>query len=65
MYKELVGKYVVVVYKPENSILNLRTEGLLLANNNEELIIKSTSEILKGSTVVIREKDVVSIGETI
>lgn len=65
MYKELVGKYVVVVYKPENSILNLRTEGLLLANNNEELIIKSTSEILKGSTVVIREKDVVSIEKTI
>ena len=65
MYKELVGKYVVVVYKPENSILNLRTEGLLLANNNEELIIKSTSEILKGSTVVIREKDVVSIEKSI
>ena len=62
MYKELVGKYVVVVYKPENSILNLRTEGLLLANNNEELIIKSTSE---GSTVVIREKDVVSIEKSI
>ena len=65
MYKELVGKYVVVVYKPENSILNLRTEGLLLANNNEELIIKSTGKILKGSTVVIREKDVVSIEKTI
>lgn len=65
MYKELVGKYVVVVYKLENSIVNLRTEGLLLANNNEELIIKSTSEILKGSTVVIREKDVVKIEKTI
>lgn len=61
MYKELVGKYVIVVYKPENSIVNLRTQGLLLANNNEELIIKSTGEILKNSTVVIREKDVVSI----
>ena len=61
MYKELVGKYVVVVYRPESSIVNLRTQGLLLANNNEELIIKSTGEILKNSTVVIREKDVVSI----
>lgn len=61
MYKELVGRYVVIVYKPENSVLNLRTEGLLLANNNEELIIKSTSKILKGSTIVIKEKDVVSI----
>lgn len=61
MYKELVGRYVVVVYKPENSVLNLRTEGLLLANNNEELIIKSTGKILKGSTVVVKEKDVVSI----
>ena len=65
MYKELVGKYVVVIYRLENSIVNLRTQGLLLANNNEELIIKSTSEILKGSTVVIREKDVVSIEKTI
>lgn len=65
MYKELVGKYVVVVYKLENSILNLRTEGLLLANNNEELIIKSTGKILKGSTIVIREKDVVSIEKSI
>lgn len=65
MYKELVGKYIVVVYKPENSILNLRTEGLLLANNNEELIIKSTGKILKGSTIVIREKDVVSIEKSI
>lgn len=61
MYKELVGKYVVVVYRPEKSIVNLRTQGLLLANNNEELIIKSTGEILKNSTIVIREKDVVSI----
>lgn len=61
MYKELIGKYVVVVYRPEKSIVNLRTQGLLLANNNEELIIKSTGEILKNSTVVIREKDVVSI----
>lgn len=61
MYKELVGSYIVVVYEPENSIVNLRTQGLLLANNNEELIIKSTGEILKNSTVVIREKDVVSI----
>lgn len=61
MYKELVGKYVVVVYRPESSIVNLRTQGLLLANNNEELIIKSTGEILKNSTIVIREKDVVSI----
>lgn len=61
MYKELVGKYVIVVYRLESSIINLRTQGLLLANNNEELIIKSTGEILKNSTVVIREKDVVSI----
>lgn len=65
MYKELVGKYVVVIYRLENSIVNLRTEGLLLANNNEELIIKSTGKILKGSTVVIREKDVVSIEKSI
>lgn len=65
MYKELVGKYVVVVYKPEKSIVNLRTQGLLLANNNGELIIKSTGEILKNSTVVIREKDVVSIEKRI
>lgn len=61
MYNDLVGKYVIVVYRPEKSIVNLRTQGLLLANNNEELIIKSTGEILKNSTVVIREKDVVSI----
>ena len=65
MYKELVGSYIVVVYKPENSIVNLRTQGLLLANNNEELIIKSTGEILKNSTVVIREKDVVNIEKRI
>lgn len=65
MYKELIGSYIVVVYKPENSIVNLRTQGLLLANNNEELIIKSTGEILKNSTVVIREKDVVSIEKRI
>lgn len=65
MYKELVGKYVVVIYRLENSIVNLRTEGLLLANNNEELIIKSTGEILKSSTIVIREKDVVSIEKSI
>ena len=65
MYKELVGSYIVVVYKPENSIVNLRTQGLLLANNNKELIIKSTGEILKNSTVVIREKDVVKIEKTI
>ena len=60
-YKEFLNKEVNVVYKFSNSIINLRTKGILIADNGIEIIIRCTGEIDKGTTRVIEYNDLISV----
>ena len=58
-YKEFLNKEIIAVYKISNVGINLRIRGILIADVNEEIVIRSTSEVGKGTTKVIKyEKSV-------
>ena len=60
-YKEFLNKEVNVVYKFSNSIVNLRTKGILIADNGIEIVIRCTGEVNKGITKVIEYEDLISV----
>ena len=60
-YKEFLNKEIIAVYKISNVGINLRIRGILIADVNEEIVIRSTSEIGKGTTKVIKYEDLVKV----
>ena len=60
-YKEFLNKEIIAVYKISNIGINLRIRGILIADVNEEIVIRSTSEIGKGTTKVIKYEDLVKV----
>lgn len=60
-YKEFLNKEIIAVYKISNMGINLRIRGILIADVNEEIVIRSTSEIGKGTTKVIKYEDLVKV----
>ena len=60
-YKEFLNKEIIAVYKVSNIGINLRIRGILIADVNEEIVIRSTSEVGKGTTKVIKYKDLVKV----
>ena len=60
-YKEFLNKEIIAVYKVSNIGINLRIRGILIADVNEEIVIRSTSEIGKGTTKVIKYEDLVKV----
>ena len=60
-YKEFLNKEIIAVYKISNVGINLRIRGILIADVNEEIVIRSTSEVGKGTTKVIKYKDLVKV----
>ena len=60
-YKEFLNKEIIVVYKVYNIGINLRIRGVLIADVNEEIVIRSTSEVGKGTTKVIKYEDLVKV----
>ena len=60
-YKEFLNKEVSVVYKFSNSVINLRTKGILIADNGVEIVIRCTGEVNKGITKVIEYEDLISV----
>ena len=60
-YKEFLNKEIIAVYKVYNIGINLRIRGILIADVNEEIVIRSTSEVGKGTTKVIKYEDLVKV----
>lgn len=60
-YKEFLNKEIIAVYKVSNIGINLRIRGILIADVNEEIVIRSTSEVGKGTTKVIKYEDLVKV----
>ena len=60
-YKEFLNKEIIAVYKVSNIGINLRIRGVLIADINEEIVIRSTSEVGKGTTKVIKYEDLVKV----
>lgn len=60
-YKEFLNKEIIAVYKVSNIGINLRIRGILIADINEEIVIRSTSEVGKGTTKVIKYEDLVKV----
>ena len=60
-YKEFLNKEIIAVYKVSNIGINLRIRGILIADVNEEIVIRSTSEVGKGTTKVIKYEDLVRV----
>lgn len=60
-YKEFLNKEIIAVYKISNIGINLRIRGVLIADVNEEIVIRSTSEVGKGTTKVIKYEDLVKV----
>ena len=60
-YKEFLNKEIIAVYKISNVGINLRIRGILIADINNEIVIRSTSEIGKGTTKVIKYEDLVKV----
>ena len=60
-YKEFLNKEIIAVYKVSNVGINLRIRGILIADVNEEIVIRSTSEVGKGTTKVIKYEDLVKV----
>ena len=60
-YKEFLNKEIIAVYKVSNIGINLRIRGILIADINNEIVIRSTSEIGKGTTKVIKYEDLVKV----
>ena len=60
-YKEFLNKEIIAVYKISNVGINLRIRGILIADVNEEIVIRSTSEVSKGTTIVIKYEDLVKV----
>ena len=60
-YKEFLNKEIIAVYKISNVGINLRIRGILIADINEEIVIRSTSEVGKGTTKVIKYEDLVKV----
>ena len=60
-YKNFLNKEIIAVYKVFNIGINLRIRGILIADVNEEIVIRSTSEVGKGTTKVIKYKDLVKV----
>lgn len=60
-YKNFLNKEIIAVYKISNIGINLRIRGILIADVNEEIVIRSTSEIGKGTTKVIKYEDLVKV----
>ena len=60
-YKNFLNKEIIAVYKISNMGINLRIRGILIADVNEEIVIRSTSEVGKGTTKVIKYEDLVKV----
>ena len=60
-YKNFLNKEIIAVYKVSNIGINLRIRGILIADVNEEIVIRSTSEVGKGTTKVIKYEDLVRV----
>ena len=60
-YKEFLNKEIIAVYKLSNIGINLRIRGILIADVNDEIVIRSTSEVGKGTTKVIKYEDLVKV----
>ena len=60
-YKEFLNKEIIAVYKISNVGINLRIRGILIADINDEIVIRSTSEVGKGTTKVIKYEDLVKV----
>ena len=60
-YKEFLNKEIIAVYKVSNIGINLRIRGILIADVNDEIVIRSTSEVGKGTTKVIKYEDLVKV----
>ena len=60
-YKEFLNKEIIAVYKVSNVGINLRIRGILIADVNDEIVIRSTSEVGKGTTKVIKYEDLVKV----
>ena len=60
-YKEFLNKEIIAVYKVSNIGINLRIRGILIADVNEEIVIRSTSEVGKGTTKVIKYEDLIKV----
>ena len=60
-YKEFLNKEIIAVYKISNVGINLRIRGILIADVNDEIVIRSTSEVGKGTTKVIKYEDLVRV----
>ena len=60
-YKEFLNKEIIAVYKVSNIGINLRIRGILIADVNEEIVNKSTNEVGKGTTKVIKYEDLVKV----
>ena len=60
-YKNFFNKEIIAVYKVSNIGINLRIRGILIADINEEIVIRSTSEVGKGTTKVIKYEDLVKV----
>ena len=60
-YKEFLNKAIIAVYKVSDIGINLRIRGVLIADVNEEIVIRSTSEVGKGTTKVIKYEDLVKV----
>ena len=60
-YKEFLNKEIIAVYKVSNIGINLRIRGILIADVNEEIVIRSTSEVGKGTTKVIKYEGLVKV----
>ena len=60
-YKEFLNKEIIAVYKISNVGINLRIRGILIADVNDEIVIRSISEVGKGTTKVIKYEDLVKV----
>lgn len=60
-YKEFLNKEIIAVYKISNVGINLRIRGILIADVNDEIVIRSTSEVGKGTTKVIKYEDLIKV----
>ena len=60
-YKEFLNKEIIAVYKVSNVGINLRIRGVLIADVNNEIVIRSTSEVGKGTTKVIKYEDLIKV----
>ena len=58
-YKEFLNKEIIAVYKISNVGINLRIRGILIADINEEIVIRSTSEV--GNNGKVKSKKIIDI----